>query len=217
MDGGAYTADRAAALSGVPLSTVHSWARQGIVVPSVSPERVKVWSYSDLLALRTVYWLRQRKTAEAGLVVPASTMPAVRRALHELRRLDLAFTHDGHPTLYVTPAGSIVLWPEGQPARELGGQTVLPGALDLIAPFATIERTRGVDLVRPARRVRIVPRKLGGAPHVEDTRIDTEGLAALERRGFDVPRILKLYPDLGPAQVEDALTLERQLRANLAA
>lgn len=49
---GEYTAERAAALSGVPKSTVHYWARQGILIPSGSPERVKLWSYGDLMALR---------------------------------------------------------------------------------------------------------------------------------------------------------------------
>ncbi len=44
---------RRAALSGVPKSTVHYWSRQGILVPSVSPERVKLWSYGDLMALRS--------------------------------------------------------------------------------------------------------------------------------------------------------------------
>jgi DNA-binding transcriptional MerR regulator len=58
---GAYTADRAAALAGVPLSTVHYWARNEILIPSVSPTKVKMWSYTDLMGLRTIYWLRQRK------------------------------------------------------------------------------------------------------------------------------------------------------------
>lgn len=39
---GAYQADRAAALSGVPLSTVHWWAREEILVPSISAQRVKL-------------------------------------------------------------------------------------------------------------------------------------------------------------------------------
>lgn len=36
---GCYEAIRAAALSGVPLSTVYDWARKGLVVPSVSSVR----------------------------------------------------------------------------------------------------------------------------------------------------------------------------------
>jgi DNA-binding transcriptional MerR regulator len=53
---GAYTADRAAALSGVPRSTVHYWASHDILTPSVSSQRVKLWSFADLLALRVIYW-----------------------------------------------------------------------------------------------------------------------------------------------------------------
>jgi len=39
---GVYTAERAAALSGVPKSTIHYWAREGVLAPSVSAEKVKL-------------------------------------------------------------------------------------------------------------------------------------------------------------------------------
>jgi len=55
---GAYPADRAAALSGVPKSTARYWARKEILVPSISDVRIKLWSYSDLMSLRTIAWLR---------------------------------------------------------------------------------------------------------------------------------------------------------------
>jgi phage terminase Nu1 subunit (DNA packaging protein) len=58
---GCYEAARAAALSGVSKTTVYWWARQGIVLLSVSPVREKLWSYSDLMALRVVSWLRHPK------------------------------------------------------------------------------------------------------------------------------------------------------------
>src|SRR5262249_54325081 len=48
---GAYTADRAAALSGVPKSTLHWWARHDVLVPSVSATKVMLWSYADLMGL----------------------------------------------------------------------------------------------------------------------------------------------------------------------
>jgi uncharacterized protein (DUF433 family) len=86
MDGvGAYTGDRAAALSGVPKSTIHWWARNDVLVPSVSATRVMLWSYADLMGLRVIYWLRQRKTTKLGVEVPRTSMPAVRRALKQLR------------------------------------------------------------------------------------------------------------------------------------
>lgn len=41
---GCYDARRAATLSGVPASTVYYWAREDVVVPTVSPARQKLWS-----------------------------------------------------------------------------------------------------------------------------------------------------------------------------
>src|SRR5215210_7804994 len=100
---GAYTADRASALSGVPKSTIHYWARHDILVPNISPERVKLWSYPDLMGLRTIYWLRQSKPSRNGPAVPATSMPAVRRALKALREdLDLElWTEERGPSVAV--------------------------------------------------------------------------------------------------------------------
>lgn len=51
---GCYDAARTAGLSGVSRTAICWWARHGIVAPSVSPVREKLWSYSDLMALRRV-------------------------------------------------------------------------------------------------------------------------------------------------------------------
>lgn len=82
---GVYTAERAAALSGVPKSTVHYWARRQILVPSVSAVRVKLWSYSDLMGLRTIYWLRQPKRASDGWDVPRTIVALADRGLDQER------------------------------------------------------------------------------------------------------------------------------------
>ena len=63
---GCYDARRAAALSRVPISTVYYWARRGVVIPTVSPNKQKLWSYADLMALRIVYWLRHPKPGPAA-------------------------------------------------------------------------------------------------------------------------------------------------------
>jgi hypothetical protein len=77
---GAYPVERAAALSGVPRSTVHDWARKDVLVPTISAERTMLWSYGDLMGLRLVYWLRHPKGS-----IPAAPMSEVRETLHQLR------------------------------------------------------------------------------------------------------------------------------------
>jgi uncharacterized protein (DUF433 family) len=213
---GAYSADRAAALSGVPKSTVHYWARKEILVPSISDVRVKLWSYSDLMSLRTIVWLRATKTAPDGQDVPATAMPAVRRALKELAKLDLGlWVEDVGPSVAVDRRGKIVLDLSDHPRLADGHQLLDADHFQLLRPFEISRELRGPDLVAPRPRLRIVPGKLSGAPHVHRTRIETEALAALARRGMGAERIVLLYPAISKADVSDALDLERQLQPDL--
>src|SRR5687768_13654023 len=116
---GAYTAERAAALSAVPRSTVHYWARHRVLVPSVSPTKLKLWSYTDLMGLRTIYWLRRRKLHDEGVDIPPTTMQAVRRALAKLEELDLdLWTEESGPSVRVDPSGDIFV------VTDLGPETI---------------------------------------------------------------------------------------------
>ena len=208
---GAYTADRAAALSGVPKSTVHYWARNAILVPSVSVERVKLWSYSDLMSLRVIHWLRDAKPGADGVDVPRSSMPSVKRALQALRELNLElWSEEDGPRVEVDRKGEIYL--RAAPLQRTSGQSVLEhDQLDLLAPFPTGSDRKAPDLVEPRQWIRIVPGKLGGAPHVRHTRIETEALAALAARGLRNDHLADLYPMLKPAAIADALDLELAL------
>lgn len=213
---GAYPAARAAALSGVPLSTVHWWARNDVLVPSISKERVKLWSYADLMGLRVIYWLRQAKTDEQGAEIPRSAMPAVRQALAQLRELDMDLWGETGPNVLVDPAGTIHL--ATAPDAELPGrQRVLDDdALNLIAPFS-VGAARGPNLVAPRPQLRIVPGKLGGSPHVQNTRVESQALSALRDSGLPTATIYELYPSVSEPAIDEALDLETQLAKNLRA
>lgn len=212
---GAYVADRAAALSGVPLSTVHWWARNGILVPSVSQVRVKLWSYADLMGLRVIHWLRREKEADDGTVVPRTAMPVVRRALKELAALDMSlWTEEDGPAVAVDRGGHVFLTTDPSPERAGDRQRSLNDALDVLAPFPSVA-ARGPDLVHPRPLLRIVPGKLGGSPHIRDTRLESQALGCLAARGFDPEKIHRLYPDVGSPAIVEAIDLEHQLARNL--
>jgi uncharacterized protein (DUF433 family) len=213
---GAYTADRAAALSGVPKSTVHYWARRQILIPSVSSLRIKLWSYADLMGLRTIQWLRHEKASPRGGDVPAASMTAVRRALATLAELDLSlWTEDGGPRVAVDAAGRVFVLSSEGPQSADGQRAIDEDMLDLVAPF-DVGQQRGPDLHAPRPRLRIVPGKLGGAPHVHGTRLESEALAALNERGIDRAAIARLYPGIAGEAIDEALDLEAQLRGNVA-
>jgi uncharacterized protein (DUF433 family) len=212
-----YPAERAAALAGVPISTLYYWARTGLVVPSVAVHRVKRWSYADLLVLRLVDWLRKDKPrADDERALPHASMTQIRNELifaAELgeRLMDTRFTVEVDPAGRLHFGTSAAKWIElGEGLRQFEA-----GALDLVSPFELHVGVVGPDLARPGQTLRIIPGKLSGEPHVDGTRIQTQAIGALEARGLESPSILELYPDLGEENVTAALGLERRLAENL--
>jgi uncharacterized protein (DUF433 family) len=211
---GCYEAERAAALSGVPVSTVYYWARTGVIVPTVSPERPKRWSYADLIGLRLVYWLRHAKEGES-IPIPPSPMSDVRRALTELDELGLDIWSSGYEgsgtPLRVDRTGKVYV-DVGDRIETTHREGVIGEALDLLGPFDTDEG-HGPDLIRPRPHLRIVPGKVSGEPHLEHSRITTLTITSLYDRFGDVDKVGALYPDVPAEAIREAIDLERQLAA----
>jgi uncharacterized protein (DUF433 family) len=213
---GCYDARRTAALSGVPRSTVYDWARKGVVVPSISSEREKLWSYADLMALRIVSWLRHPKHLDE-VVRPASAMRDVRDALVQLDQQGLDLWDGGAEAspLFVDPSGKIVIvTPDA--ARDLSGQGVLSDWLDLLGPFEGVDGA-GPDLRRPRDHLRIVPGKCAGEPHLDGSRLTTITIAALADRGYTLDDVARLYPDESRQSLAEAIDLERSLGSLISA
>jgi uncharacterized protein (DUF433 family) len=211
---GAYTTERAAALAGVPKSTAYYWARKGHLLPSVS-QKPLLWSYTDLLALRTIYWLRSPKSAFER-DVPATSMPKVRRALRQLKDLDLGLFAGGRSTIAVTLAGEVVINAEAMPLLLVDGQYLERNLVDIVGPFEGLEGTRGPDLLWPRPTVQILPGKISGAPHVTGTRVPTQSISALADRGFSIDQLAKVYPFLSQDSLRESIDLEAQLKRNAA-
>jgi uncharacterized protein (DUF433 family) len=212
-----YPAERAAALAGIPKSTLYYWARTGLVEPSVSFQKVKRWSYADLLVLRLVDWLRKDKPrAEDEQALPRASMRRIRNELAHAVELGERLM-DARFTVEVDPRGRLHFGTSAAKWIELGEgvQQYEAGALDLVSPFEIHAGVVGPDLVRPGETLRIIPGKLSGEPHVEATRIQTQAIGALEARGLDPGSIVELYPDLGIENVTAAIALERRLAENL--
>ena len=199
---------------------MHGWARHDILVPSISSQRIKLWSYPDLIGLRIIYWLRHGKTTEDGAAVPRTAMPDVRRALAQLRELDLdLWSEEIGPGVAVDRSGNIIITEATRDLEAAHRQRRLPTdedeLLHVLEPFAAREGSRGPDLHSPRPELRIAPGKLAGSPHIAHTRVDTEAIAALARDGLSLDTIGRLYPRLAPVAIVDALDLERQLADNL--
>lgn len=113
-------------------------------------------------------------------------------------------------------SGDVLLDRVGQPLETVRGQLVERKLIDVLAPFNTVEGSRGPDLSIPRPELRILPRKLSGAPHVADTRVETQAIQALASRGYGVDEIAALCPFLTTAQIRESIDLEEQLARNIA-
>ena len=60
-------------------------------------------------------------------------------------------------------------------------------------------------ILTPHPHVRVDKNVLGGSPYVVGSRVPVRRLWAFYRNGTSVERILKRYPQLGPAKVFDSL------------
>ena len=120
------------------------------------------------MALRAVVWLRHEKNDSNGASIPPSAMGVVRAAISALRRLELdLWDREEGVRVFVDATGNILL--RTADGREtVAGQQVAE-AVDLRSPFESGGR-RGPDLRVPRAHLRILPGKLGGAPHVAHTR-----------------------------------------------
>lgn len=205
---GCYEAHRAAELAGVPKSTVYDWARKGVIVPSISETRIKLWSYADLMALRITYWLRKPKGD-----VRATPMRQVRSALDQLEGMDLRIWDPDTATspVLVDRRGVLHLRQSDGSIADLDGRVPIDESwLDPLQPFGEAG-LRGPDLIRPRPHLRIVPGKVSGEPHLLGSRLTTLTVSALSRRGFPLARIIEMYPHEDQEGIREAIDLEQEI------
>jgi DNA-binding transcriptional MerR regulator/uncharacterized protein (DUF433 family) len=199
---GVYDARRAAALSGIPWRTLHYWAQTGFYLPSVSPEpNVRLWSWLDLLALRTIDWLRKEKDS-----LPRTSIRKIRDALEQLNYHGISREYL-HQFVVVSRGGDIFFdLPAMLVRADSGGQTGLTDVLQPIKPYRT-----GPDLIKPRPLLRIIPGKLVGEPHVVDTRISSTAIYALYRDGYELEHIQQMYAIRLRSALTEAIDLEQSL------
>lgn len=201
LDRGVYDADRAAALSGVPRTTLHYWAREGFYAPSVSPEpRTRLWSWADLLALRAIDWMR----GGTGRTDRATSF-AIRRAITEL--IATGYSAQDFGRIVAVGSGKLFLRLEDRDVLARPGQQgALPNVLPLVSKYEY-----GPHLLTPRPLLRIMPGKMHGEPHIINTRIPSAAISEMHDLGYTGGQIREMYPEASAAAIKQAIEFERSL------
>ncbi len=193
----AYTAQMAAALSGATRRQLSHWRRDtgsgALLVPEISAEPPRVlYSFRDLLALRSCVFLRQN-----------ASLQKIRKAISNLRDLGER-EHLSQYTL-VSDGDTIVLV-EGEDATDLvrkPGQRVLAVLSDVFEPFVVREGVVVPRLFRPRQQLEVDPAMRGGVPVVSGTRVPYDTVAGLVRDGVAPEDVKEYFPAVSAEAARD--------------
>jgi uncharacterized protein (DUF433 family) len=192
-----FPVDLTSVLTGASVGQLGYWRRGNhLLVPEIS-SRPALYSFRDLLALRTVVNLRR-----------THSLQAIRTAFSSLREFDLT----EHPSQYqlVAHGKSIVLIQEGQEAIDLvksPGSYLLATMDDIFAQFETKTGRRVVDFRAPRPHLEVRERRLGGWPTAENTRVPFDSIAALMATGeVSASQVQHYYPSVTAEAAMDAVS-----------
>lgn len=204
---GYYTAREVARLAGVSPRKVGSWARYGIIVPSVST-RPNIYSYADTgEAMLANYLVKEGKKPRD-----------VREIVHMLRA-----KHGQWPlaTAPLAHDGSLlVAWDEEQQkwvSVDKPGHDVIGATLLNLKLIRNALGHGGWAAIRTRREhIEVDPDRHSGDPVIRGRRLATALVAALAKQP-DGRATLKSDYDLSDAQIDDAVGYEEDVAALVAA
>lgn len=197
-----FPVDLTVTLTGVTRSQLMHWRKTELLVPEVNAYRPALYSFRDLVALRTVARLRAEKTS----------LQRVRRAFNNLPVFDMT----EHPSTYqfATDGKTIAVWTDNgfMDIVNNPGQFHIYSLADIFRPFTNRRGDKVSDFESPRRRITVDPHRLGGWPTIAGTRVAYDTIAAA-MRGEDLdPRDIRhYYPGVSKAAAEDALSFANEV------
>jgi uncharacterized protein (DUF433 family) len=196
-----YRPQMAAALSGASVRQLAYWRRpsvsgEPILVPEISAVRPLLYSFRDVVALRTCVYLRRRVSLQR-IRVAIDT-------LHDIGEVD-------HLSRYklVVQGRSVVLIPDDDSAAidlvdRPGHKMTVVVMADVLRPFKVDEQLTVPDLLHPRRSILVDPDVRGGHPVMSGTRVPFELIAGLVRDGVSFAEIADFYPSVDASAAADA-------------
>lgn len=199
-----YPVHLASILTGATTSQLRSWSQKGLLVPEISDKRPPLYSFRDLVALRSLVFLRGN-----------TSLQKISKAFKNLDLLDLTdhpskyrFTTDGKTILVDTGDGSVI---------DLVGK---PGQRDsytfeeIMDAFKDFRGRDVVDFRKPSKFVRVNFRLMGGWPTVVGTRVPYDLVASLVDNetvfAEDVP---SYYPSVSVEATRDVIEFDHRVKA----
>jgi len=200
----AFTVEHVRGLTGLSPQQLRYWDRSGVLSPHYGDGASgqpygRVYSFRDLVGLRTLAQLRERG-------VPLQELRRVGQwlaARYDAPWSSLRFYVVERRVYFDDPrSGARVLGPPGQTAFPFEMEHV---AADTQAAAATLRERQAEDIGRVVQHRYV----MHYAPVVAGTRIPTAAIWDFHRAGYDSAAIIREYPRLIPADVCAAIAHEQ--------
>ncbi|HKS98055.1 MAG TPA: DUF433 domain-containing protein [Rugosimonospora sp.] len=184
----------AVALTGATLGQLAYWRRTRLLVPELSEARPVLYSFRDLVALRTAVYLRTDRSLQA-----------VRKALQTLQSIGET-EHLSSYRLVSQGRRSIALVRDDGAVDlvDKPGQSLTVVNLGDVLQSFPLGDVEVPNLLHPRRRISVDPQVRGGHPVVAGTRVPFELVAGLVRDGVSPARVADFYPSVTAAAARDA-------------
>jgi uncharacterized protein (DUF433 family) len=190
-------------LTGASAGQLRHWNRTGLLVPEVATGSRLLYSFRDVVALRTVVRLRT-ETSLQKVRRAFATMPALDFTEHPSR---YRFGTDGRTIALADDVGNLV------DLVENPGQYEIFSLADVFEPFQTKRGALVVDFLHPRTRLEVRAGRMGGWPTIINTRIPYDIIADLVA-GDDVTpeEVDYYYPGVDAAAARDAVDFHAAVR-----
>ncbi|MET4003501.1 uncharacterized protein (DUF433 family)/DNA-binding transcriptional MerR regulator [Arthrobacter sp. UYCu511] len=198
----AFPIDLTAALTGTSVSQLQRWRSGGLAVPEISGKNPAMYSFRDLVAIRTIAYMRRD-----------ISLQKIRKAFKNLDVLD--FTE--HPSSYRfgTDGNTIGVEDEFKQVVDLvknPGQTNFFSMAEVFSSFTNASGSQVVDFMRPRRHLQVDPRRMGGWPTIEGTRVTYDTVASLvDGETITTDDVDYYFPAVSSAAARDAISFSDQV------
>lgn len=191
-------------LTGVTPHQLRSWSKSGLLVPEIRAKRPPLYSFRDLVALRSIAFLRSE-----------TSLQKIHKAFDTLNVLHMV----EHPSEYSFGTDGKTIFVQG-PNAEAIDLVKYPGARTLFTfeemneAFVNFRKQEVPSFTAPAPHICVDPARIGGWPAIEGTRIGYDTIADFAGvEDPDVDYVLEYYPYLTVSAVESAVEFNKQIEA----
>ncbi|RIV34115.1 DUF433 domain-containing protein [Micromonospora radicis] len=185
----------AAALSGATLRQLSYWRVTRVLQPEISASRPVLYSFRDLIALRTFAYLRGERSLQS-----------IRRAVRTLA--DIGETEHLSSYRLVAQGKKSIALVRDEGAVDLvekPGQSLTVVKLGDVLQSFPLGDVEVPNLLHPRQKISVDPEVRGGHPVVEGTRVPFEIIAGLVRDGVEPEEVADFYPSVSAEAARDAV------------